>query len=725
MKTGDSANVTPLGRNTVLDTKAATRAKVERMPYSVQKAGREALKLWIEPLAKRLAESRPPRGFEQVLRAGLNYDQLVFMALRATLDQIHFGWDKRKGRKDKAGKRRRRKVRNPNMLFWLELGQAVRDELEFVGLLSEDAKKYMKAARNKRVAIGKFRRVDWTPPECAQVDEWLWRALMMQMNCFDVDERGYPKVHDDHKATMDRLAAEALYDHPLYKPKLFEPPPWTAWRVECPGDIGAAFVKANDPVTIETFKAAFKDGSIDPHARAVSAIQSVPFKINPTLLPLVQEFAGEDYGRDVHIAEALVGEPRFWNRVRCDRRGRLIQVCDFNYTRSDPVRSLFMFAEGAKIGDSIKWLEVEVANAYGAKGTWTDRHDWVAKHRELVKAVAADPARIWRRGVAAEEPFRFAAACIEYVAADTHGPAYLTHLPCWLDASANGLQLLSIMVRDVKLAELVNLKVRATEDEPIIHDPYLILAHHVRQGLSADELSQVWRDANLRALLKQPVMTLFYGVTPWGMLDQIRGACDELKIDAPFEAMERLRDHIWKAIGEKLPGAVVAREYIQSIAQYCLDHGTYMRWVTLSGFPVENRYCKSKTQRVRMPLSGQSVTIANGYTDAPKKRDVINGAVANFVHSWDATILTLSVNLAFTNGITNFMTVHDCFGARAPDVQLFGKIRRWRLPVMAVHDPLEKLRAANLPEGTNDLPLPDYDADFDIVRLAESEYFDR
>src|SRR5215471_16542407 len=85
----DCANVTRLEENTVLDTEAATRAKVEKAPLSVQKVGREALKLWIEPLADYLAKSTPPRGFEQVLR-GLDHRQLAFLALRAILDQIHF-----------------------------------------------------------------------------------------------------------------------------------------------------------------------------------------------------------------------------------------------------------------------------------------------------------------------------------------------------------------------------------------------------------------------------------------------------------------------------------------------------------------------------------------------------------------------------------------------------------------------------------------------------------
>src|SRR5262249_1262368 len=304
------------------------------------------------------------------------------MALRSVLDQIHFGWDKRKDRKD--GKRT---VKNPDMLFRLELGRAVRDELEFAGLLA--AKKYVKAARNKHAALGrlKFRRVDWTNAECAQVGDWLWDALS-EMSCFNTDARGFPCFHADHKAALDKLAEEVLFDHPLYKPRLAEPSPWTAWRVECPGDIAATFVKADDTETVEKVVAAFADGSIEPHARAVSAIQRVPLKINAPMLLLVREVAGDEYRRDLVTAEALVGVPWFWNRVRCDWRGRLIQMVDFNYTRSDPVRSLFMFAEGEPLGldatqrafaglglhgqlpevttRPIDWLEVEVANAYGA-----------------------------------------------------------------------------------------------------------------------------------------------------------------------------------------------------------------------------------------------------------------------------------------------------------------------------------------------------------------------
>jgi DNA-directed RNA polymerase len=713
---GLCANVTLIERNPpALDTEAATRAKAEKAPGSVRPEARAALKLWIEPLAAYLAKSRPPRGLETVLR-GLSHEQLAFMALRSLLDRI-WAWEREE--EDWGA--------NPAMLFRLELGRGVRDELEFSHLFI--AKPYVKAARNKHAALGKFRRVDWTNAECAQVGDWLWDALA-EMSCFDEDDRGLPCIHPDHKAALDQFAEDHLYDHPLYKPRLLEqPPPWTDWWVECPGDIGATFVQTTDPRTIQKIQAAFAEGSIGPHAEAVSRIQSVPLKINAAMLPVVREFADDEYRRDVVIAEALVSQPRFWNRVRCDWRGRLIQLCDFNYTRGDPVRSLFMFADGKPIDGAINWLEIAIANAYGVKGTRAECYKWVADNRELIKAAAADPGLIWGRPIEAKEPFQFAAACIEYVAADMHGPTYETHLPVWLDASSNGLQHLAIMRRSVDLARMVNLEATSTERSIVVHDVREHVAKHMRPALWADdEAARFWRSIsvdNLRAILKRPIMTLPYGVTKRGMLDQIKKACEDLKIGAPFEAMVRLRDHAWRAIEEKLPGAMEAREYIQAIARRCLEHGTFVEWTTLTGFPVCNRYTKSKAWRVRLPFLGQSVTIADGYTDEPLARDVINGIVANVTHSMDATHLALSVNRAAEEDITTVATIHDCYGALAPDVKRFAEIRRSQLSWMALHyNTLARLRE-NLPLGTNDLPLPAFDPDFDRFALGESEYFDR
>src|SRR5262249_5703835 len=155
----------------------------------------------------------------------------------------------------KGGKR---KVRDPNWLFCLELGEAVRDELEFAGLLvAKDWGKAPKKKAGQQARLGKIRRGDWARPPCTQGGRWLGDCPAAA-DWLDEDECGYPCFHADHKADLDKLAEEVLFDHPLYKPRLVEPPAWTAWRVECPGDIGVTFVKASDRDTVEAIKAAFE-----------------------------------------------------------------------------------------------------------------------------------------------------------------------------------------------------------------------------------------------------------------------------------------------------------------------------------------------------------------------------------------------------------------------------------------------------------------------------------
>jgi DNA-dependent RNA polymerase len=807
----------------ILDTQAATRERFWEGPFSTTPAGLEILKRVIPTLADNIraalevgSETAPPRGLEQPLRL-LSEEDFAFMALRTLINQVYDARGLGPDRDEKRRKQKRKKKReNPARAFRQKLGRLLRDEMEFAGLFGAQAWVLAKgrpskkkgitpkqAARAKHIALaragswgaepGKFRRVDWKNADCTQAGDWLI-AITHLKDLLVEDGRGGLELAPDVRAAFDELAEDLIFKHPLYRPSLVEPPPWTGWRTEYDDRISATFVKATHPETVEAVKAAFANDSF-PHAMGVSAIQSVPLKINPVTLELVKEFAGPDYKRDTAIAdELLVRGNRFWSPIRCDFRGRLIHLSDFNYTRSDPVRSLFMFADGKPIGDAINWLEIAVANSYGIKAS-DDRHKWVAEHREFIKAVVDDPRIIWLQYLdektgkpKATEPFQFAAACAEYVAADARGPDYETHLPIWMDATSNGLQHVALTCRDSELAAKVNLNTTCYADAwwitkdfrlgfskwgsmaslshwwalfsaplAVYRDIYKILADNVATRLLADRaamktlkdlkepldvttinwvlklgsepLSRFWLDhrSHLRDLLKQPVMTLCYGATKGGMLDQIKDAADDLSLKLPKGAAAKLRDIVWDSINEKLPGAMAFREHIRAIVSHCLEPGrewylapngkrmsqfrappaTFMSWVTPSGLPVSNRYLQSEETRVRLPFLGQTVKNADGYTDLVRSEKARNSGVANFVHSLDASHLILSVNTAVSARITNFMSVHDCFATLAPDTRLFAIIRRAELAKMYVDNPLDSLFERNVRPGADDIsPLP-------------------
>jgi DNA-directed RNA polymerase len=249
-------------------------------------------------------------------------------------------------------------------------------------------------------------------------------------------------------------------------------------------------------------------------------------------------------------------------------------------------------------------------------------------------------------------------------------------------------------------------------------------------------------------------MTLMYGVTKSGMLDQINYEADELGLVLPAGTAKHLRDHVWGAIEGTLPAAIETREFIQGIAESLLEPGreecgsykrkdkfgnekiiakyrfitpaaTFMDWISPTGFPVANRYRKSKTRpRVVLPFLGQKVIIADGYIEEVRRKKVINSAVANFTHSLDAAHAMRSVNAAVNNGIKNVLTIHDCYATLAPDTRKFARIRREQLAYMYQEEnPLIRLWERNVRPGT---PLaPPSMGDLDPFTVIFSDYFDR
>src|SRR5262249_49409840 len=112
--------------------------------------------------------------------------------------------------------------------------------------------------------------------------------------------------------------------------------------------------------------------------------------------------------------------------------------------------------------------------------------------------------------------------------------------------------------------------------------------------------------------------------------------------------------------------------------------------------------------RVELKLRGETVTyrIGDGYKSEIQKKEAQNAAVANFVHSSDATHLIMSVNAAHAAGIRQLVTVHDCYGTIAPRVVKFQKIVRSELSKMyRRNDLLAKLWAQN--GAPNDIDLPE------------------
>jgi DNA-directed RNA polymerase len=331
-----------------------------------------------------------------------------------------------------------------------------------------------------------------------------------------------------------------------------------------------------------------------------------------------------------------------------------------------------------------------------------------------------------------KEPFQFTASCIEYVAANRHGPTYETRFPCWRDAFSNGLQHMACLAQDEQLAALVGLESRYPENplRPDIPDKIEevreVVARAVKTRLRADKnhpASRFWFEHEdvLGTVLKQPVMTLPYGVTRPGMKDQIADAAEELELRPSKDAVKVLRDHVWQVIGEVMPGAVALRDWLQDRVKQEFARGGSVSWLTPTGVPVSNHYRKDKVVRVMLPFLGENVRIGNGYSAELDGNKMENGIIANYVHSIESSHLARSVNAAVNEGIVDVATVHDCFASLAPHVLRFARIRRRELSLLYHRNPLGQLvwryvrSASDLPRRGKLTPLA----------LQFSEHFDR
>src|SRR5262249_17540176 len=144
---------------------------------------------------------------------------------------------------------------------------------------------------------------------------------------------------------------------------------------------------------------------------------------------------------------------------------------------------------------------------------------------------------------------------------------------------------------------------------------------------------------------------------------------------------------------------------------------------------------ESNTSEVEMKLAGVRVRyrVADGWSSNIKKTDARNAAPANFVHSRDAAHLIRSVNAAATEGVTNVVCVHACFGTHATQSQPLQQNLRRDLNLMYVgrifhhpdfppslsHNPLAQLRAQNAGE---DYPPPPKQGALDPTAVANAEY---
>lgn len=421
---------------------------------------------------------------------------------------------------------------------------------------------------------------------------------------------------------------------------------------------------------------------------------------------------------------------------QCDFRGRKYTVNSFLTPQGpDYAKSLLQFSDALPINnvEQRDYFAVHGANAFGYdKVSFSDRVEWVEDNTDMIRQSAKDPFnfRWWTK---ADEPWTFLAWCFEWAEFSETGYGYMSKLPVCLDGSNNGLQHFSAMLRDPIGGKATNLT-----PEPVPQDIYQMVADVVAEKVQEDAktgvpYSKEWLSFGIdRKITKRPVMVVPYGGTRFSCREYVEDAMNERVIsskvnpfgDHIYEGSLYLSKHVWEAISEVVIKAREAMSWLQEVGRKMASKNLPITWETPSKFVVQQIYSSMKAKRITTHIDNVLIkpTILEETTKIDRRR-TINGVSPNFVHSMDATALTLTINRCIKDGIHDYSVVHDSFGVHAHFVpKLADSIRESFVDMYSKTDVLEKFYE-NVVDVIPDLEEPPSRGELDITGVLDSKYF--
>lgn len=154
--------------------------------------------------------------------------------------------------------------------------------------------------------------------------------------------------------------------------------------------------------------------------------------------------------------------PKFYIPVRLDYRGRVYCNVEYlNYQGVELAKALLNFSKGEKVklNDefSINYLKIFGANCFGlSKKSFKERINWIDEN--IYNITNFNNGELISK---AENKLLFISFCFEYQkyieALNNNDSYFISHLPIQLDATCNGFQHLSLLLKDTTLAKQVNL----------------------------------------------------------------------------------------------------------------------------------------------------------------------------------------------------------------------------------------------------------------------------
>ncbi len=427
--------------------------------------------------------------------------------------------------------------------------------------------------------------------------------------------------------------------------------------------------------------------------------------------------------RVLHLAKIYSEWDKLYFPYRCDYRGRVYALPYYLHPQgTDLAKSLLDFKNGQQVVDEedLEAVLIHGANMWGVKGTREERLEWVGKRQKFILEAANDPHGTdwWTE---ASDPFCFLRFCLEFKKYIEEGYGYVSYLPVRQDCSNNGMQILSLLLRDKEIGRMCNLV-----EEDKANDMYQYVADRIHDELVKDGgvIAKTWMQYGIkRKIAKMAVMNRPYGATSYNLVQDL---FKSIGINHPWSSTgEMLTAVIWISnIINKIADEVC--EPVKKVMKYlretirCLPYENGITWTTPTGFKVKQSFRKYKKVDLESVFDNTTVYVRT-YTESDEidTKQHGNAVTANFIHSLDACIVHQVANEVDFD----LATIHDCFVTHACNVRKCNTIVRQMYQRTFSVDLLEEFRMEQINTNpTAELPSVPELGDLDVSAVKRMQY---
>ena len=402
-------------------------------------------------------------------------------------------------------------------------------------------------------------------------------------------------------------------------------------------------------------------------------------------------------GRAERISEFAEDRPFFFD-VQLGDNGRVYYEFPVLNPQGAPVsRNLLEYRDGERLTkDGIDNMKLELASYIEdadlkvAKLPINQRMNWFKENEANIADWSSDPVAYFDDYVGLVDQKSlpsFISALVDYNGWKTD-PNFMTHRQSAMDATTSGAQIITALLDDHTIANLVNL----VENTDKVGDLYLHSGKEVKKLLSKkkddgsemasralDELEKVSDAGKERVAFKRPLMVIPYGAGGRTISDTLIDDLSEKGFNIDVEAARTIGKTMNNSMTEIIPALGVFKAIIKRLSQKVNvvaetdDAGKATRWEGIEptftstvGFPMKHiKESVYLDEQIKVNQRGERISVYPHKTDkqigARKKAQSETALMAKFIHFLDANLL-MEYTLEMKKRGLPVTVVHDQFG---------------------------------------------------------------